>query len=95
MIFFDSRMVNENREDHDKNIFFYQNAKIFLSFLQNCLHGKRWRKNPAHISTGYPKIPRRLLENPRITCREKNEAQATSWLPAPFRQVVVLDLVAV
>ena len=40
-------------------------------------------KNHIHTSTLYPNIFQNNLEDIRITCREKNEAQATIWLPAP------------
>ena len=46
-------------------------------------------KNHIHTSTLYPNIFQNNLEDIRITCREKNEAQATIWLPAPFQRVVV------
>ena len=82
-------MVNENREESGRSIFFRQNAKIFLSFQCFFQTGKGMCKNHIHTSTLYPNIFQNNLEDIRITCREKNEAQATIWLPAPFQQVVV------
>ena len=88
-------MVNENREESGWNIFFRQNAKIFLNFQWFFRVGIGQCKHHTHASTLHPNIFQDFLGDTRITCREKNEAQTTSWLSAPFQQVVVLDLVAV
>ena len=87
-------MVNENREESGRSIFFRQNVEIFLSFQWFFRVGIGQCKNHIHTSTLHPNIFQYFLEDTRITCRGKNEAQTTSWLSAPFQRVVVLDLVA-
>ena len=87
-------MVNENREESGRNIFFRQNVKIFLSFQCFFWAGIGQYKNHIHTSTLHPNIFQNFPEDTRITCRVKNEAQITNGLSAPFQQVVVLNLVA-
>lgn len=88
-------MVNENREESGRNIFFRQNVKIFLSFQCFFWAGIGQYKNHIHTSTLHPNIFQNFPGDTRITCREKNEAQTTIWLPAPFQRLALFDLVAV
>ena len=79
LISVDSWMVNENREESGRNIFFRQNAKIFLSFQWFFRAGIGQCKNHIHTLTLHPNIFQIFLRDTRITCRENHNHRPCRW----------------